>query len=692
MSKPEPYEPTHTHTVTHTLEPDAGINIDARARLAEYVSRGFILLTPEDLNVDANIHSRIHQQTTRALSSLERQRAETRDRKQSGLTRRAPPEQVDRGLATPALASSVEKKADATNKLIFYPNLAAEVPELSSIFASTGFRTAVESILGPDWAVVPFGSSVIPAGAHDQHWHKDDLLPWNARKPGLRHHHLEAIDMFYYPQTVFETIAPTALVPHSQYWTFDHDENNDNICIEMLDYNFVRERMGESPDLEERDRRFDKAVADTAWPLVRQSKLCVRQGSVVLMNHNCFHRGQRRQDDPSCWAENPRYMWRFWLYRTTEPPAVQTGELTTGTSENVCRQLLPSVDPLTNIPLHSPDAAVVWESVFAWATSSDTPSMTTQQSTLKLKEQLYLCGDQTEPQRIAAAYHLAATTDGIAALRHAFTDDRESVRRAATHGIVAAGPDVTREVALDVAQSSSSHKWARKNAAWALGESAPADAEVVRTLGKMLEFDQSVHVRATCAASLGLVGRRALRDGRLAIVDDVVSKLIECLKSERNRPCQAIAQNRGIYDIRPTDESDMCEGSGAPPGEIAEAILRPDGKSRFSQVRSAVRENALWSAVTLATPRKTKSQCLPTSSIEALHQMLLHVIRTDDNVISCGFALDAICRLAALQGDEAIIQSQRLTDSEPVVCIASMWQARRLTDECQDILTEKGAN
>ena len=31
----------------------------------------------------------------------------------------------------------------------------------------------------------------------------------------------------------------------------------------MLDYNFVREKMGENPDLEERDRRFDAAVAGT---------------------------------------------------------------------------------------------------------------------------------------------------------------------------------------------------------------------------------------------------------------------------------------------------------------------------------------------------------------------------------------------------------------------------------------------
>ena len=33
------------------------------------------------------------------------------------------------------------------------------------------------------------------------------------------------------PQEVTEHIGPTSIVAHSQYWTFDHDENQDNICI-----------------------------------------------------------------------------------------------------------------------------------------------------------------------------------------------------------------------------------------------------------------------------------------------------------------------------------------------------------------------------------------------------------------------------------------------------------------------------
>jgi hypothetical protein len=685
------YKPTHTISVTHTLEESrAAASINSRAQLAEYVSRGFILLTPEDLGVDASIHPRIHQQTSTALNALEWQRAKRQDTMPSGAVRVAQREQVGRGLppsrggvqtATPTGAAEEES---VTENEIFESNLAAEVPELSEIFASPGLTAAVEGILGPDWAIVPFGSTVMQAGSYDQHWHKDDLLPWNARKPGLRHHHLETIDLFYYPQEVPEAMGPTALMPHSQYWTFDHDENNDNICLEFLDYNFVREKMGANPDLAERDRRLDSAVAGTQWPLVHQVKLCVPAGSVVLMNPNCFHRGQRRSDDPSLWVENPRYMWRFWMYRTTEPPQAPASDPSPSEHENACMRLLPAVDPLTGIPLDSPESTAVWEPIFAWATGAAPPSVATHQPTEELEKQLYLCGDENEPKRVAAAYHLATTAQGVEVLRQAFVDDRESVRRAATHGIVAAGADAACEVALDVALSPSAHKWARKNAAWALGETAPAEPEVVNALRELLKRDHSVHVRATCAASLGLVGRRALRDGRFEVAAGVVSALVECLEREENRLAQDIAQKRGIFDIRPTDESDMCEGSGvfySMPGVLPQAVVRTDGKPRFNeQVRSAVRENALWAAVTLATPQGFGNTRLSSASIAELRHGMLRVITTDDNIVCFGFALDAFCRLSAAQGGEAIVEAQQLVASEPVVCVANMWQVQRLTE------------
>ena len=92
-------KPTHTISVTHTLEePQAAASINQQAQLAEYVSRGFILLTPEDLGVDASIHPQICQQTTKALHALEQQQAKRQDTALNGTMNLVPSEQVGRGL------------------------------------------------------------------------------------------------------------------------------------------------------------------------------------------------------------------------------------------------------------------------------------------------------------------------------------------------------------------------------------------------------------------------------------------------------------------------------------------------------------------------------------------------------------------------------------------------------------------
>ena len=124
-------------------------------------------------------------------------------------------------------------------------------------------------------------------------------------------------------------------------------------------------------------------------------------------------------------------------------------------------------------------------------------------------------------------------------------------------------------------------------------------------------------------------------------------------------------------DIRPTDESDLCEGSGAPAGDLP--ILRPDGTRRFGQVRSAVRENALWSAVMLAS----SATALPLESAAALRQGMLEVIERDDNLVCVGFATDALYRLSAGMGGEALEQAEAVMEAEPVVCYASAARAKR---------------
>ena len=114
-------------------------------------------------------------------------------------------------------------------------------------------------------------------------------------------------------------MGPTAVVPYSQYWTVDHDERAENICIEML---HPISMSGRQP-LPARDAALQEAVSALKWPLVRQVQLCVGAGDIILMTQNCFHRRNRRRDSVAH-AEpgphyRPRFMWRFMCYRTTEP-------------------------------------------------------------------------------------------------------------------------------------------------------------------------------------------------------------------------------------------------------------------------------------------------------------------------------------------------------------------------------------
>ena len=94
-----------------------------------------------------------------------------------------------------------------------------------------------------------------------------------------------------------------------------------------------------------------------------------------------------------------------------------------------------------------------------------------------------------------------------------------------------------------------------------------------------------------------------------------------------------IAQDRGIKFVRPTDECDVCEGIGI-----------DYGSERFQRVRSAVRENALWSMVILCSHGRTVLD----DELEPTVAALAEIVRTDANVFSVGWALDALNRLANL--------------------------------------------
>ena len=252
----------------------------------DFASRGLVVLAPESLGIPAAVHERIYQREKQAVGTGER--------------------------VTPEL-----------------------IPDVLEVINAPGVVAACNQLVGENWAIVPFThNATFTSGGRDQHWHKDDNGPFNGRKQ--RHHQAVQIEMLYYPQAVREDMGPTATVPYSHYWTFNHEENHDNFAgADHLDFAYhisgMEGQLVSGPDSQydpsdivhrrtAHDVRLREAVTNLKWPLVQPFEAApLRAGSVVLYSHNTFHRGNHRRDDWRTWQDNPRFMWRFWIYRTTDP-------------------------------------------------------------------------------------------------------------------------------------------------------------------------------------------------------------------------------------------------------------------------------------------------------------------------------------------------------------------------------------
>ena len=574
----------------------------------DFASRGIVALPPESLGIPEEIHHRIY---------------------------------------------TLEKQAYLARK----PVTPGGMPDVLKVINAPGVVEACNRIVGRNWAIVPFTHNAsFASGARDQHWHKDDNGPYNGRKQ--RHHQAVQIEMLYYPQDVSEVMGPTATIPYSHYWTFNHEENHDNFAgADHLDFEYQISGMEgvpvSGPDSEydwedvvhrrtAHDVRMREAVAKTGWPLVQPFEAApLRAGSVLLYSHNTFHRGNHRRDDWRLWDSHPRFMWRFWIYRTTEPAGRD------GDDPGETAWQSHGSDPLTGVDLRSADddVTVVWRYHNYWMQTGKTPpprpeseSRSTAERKTEardLNEQLHAMGDESEPLRIGAAYKLASIGDDALAVKHlgkALYSHRESVRRAATYGLIATGEQAT---ATFIEATKSPVKWVRKAGVYGLGDCAPLTGEVLAAATSLLHGDPSVYVRAVAAGTLGCLGRRAAGTGiGTSLIPRCLAALVRCIDREENRLSMDLAQQRSIKFARPTDACDVCEGNGV-----------DMGLDRFEPVRSAVRENALWSMVILCS----HGACLAGDGLVSTIEALKTVVRNDKNVICVGFAMDALNRLANLE-------------------------------------------
>ena len=591
----------------------------------EFASRGLVVLGPQELGIAPDVHQRIYEQ---------------------------------------------EKRAYRDNRTTIS---AATVPDILRIIEAPGVIAACDALLGRNWAIVPFTHNApFASGAHDQHWHKDDNGPFNGRKQ--RHHQAVQVEMLYYPQAVAEDMGPTAVVPYSHYWAFNHEENQDNFAgADHLDFAYHLDGMERVPvsgpksayaeaDIRagrtRHDERMRTAITDTGWPLVRQFEVApLAAGSVVLYSHNLFHRGNHRRDDWRTWAERPRFMWRFWLYRTTATDAAGEAVADVDWGE-------PGVDPLTGVEVAAApaDARAVWRYHYHWLRSGQAPppEAGVEADPDALFAQLHTLHDAAEPERIGAAYRLAALADGTVAatlLGRALRNEREAVRRAAMYGLAALGEPATETLLGAVA---SPVKWVRKAAAFALGEAGACTAATAAALAERLATDASVYVRSVAAGALGCLGRRAVAAGvGDTLVSTCVAALLASLAREPNRLAMNIAQRRHIKIVRPTYECDVCEGIGI-----------NYGLKRFEPVRSAVRENALWALVILCSHgvRVVGTQVVP------LVAALTAIAREDRNIFAAGLALDALNRLARLHPDDCCNLAAQHLDALLAELPAHCWE------------------
>ena len=148
---------------------------------------------------------------------------------------------------------------------------------------------------------------------------------------------------------------------------------------------------------------------------------------------------------------------------------------------------------------------------------------------------------------MGAAYKLAAlgqTDRAIEWLEKGLYSGRESVRRAATCGLIAVG---NASAACFLRAVASPAKWVRKAGVHGLGDAADLSGDVLEAVAAVLQGDSSVHVRSVAAGTIGCLGRRAAGSRHRQRAHSRLRRgMTASLGREENRPAMDRAQGRSI--------------------------------------------------------------------------------------------------------------------------------------------------
>lgn len=359
-------------------------------------------------------------------------------------------------------------------------NLLARRPEFAQLLECPTVVGALTSVLGEGYALHPhhYAHTSMPA---DQGFHQDGNLPWNERGHYRSHRPVWAM-LFYYPQAVTEASGPTEVLPGTQYWTRDFEQDDGWRTFDALDLSFFTEKVGGADDLAFRDERLAQSVAQFGINGIRRERLPLVAGSVVLAHYDLFHRGTRHQPD----FRGRRYMVKFYFFRTQEPRRASWRNVAT---------LPPAVD---RHPATRPVVLANW----AWLRGEEVELPPPEHDAADA-----LLAGQTEDACVAAAYALgvAAPRDeqAKATLGTALECAVEGSRRNSAYGLGLAG-DAAVPTLCQALENQDPR--VRRLAAFALGETRSPLPTAERALAAHLA-DTDDFARCNVAYALGNLGR-----------------------------------------------------------------------------------------------------------------------------------------------------------------------------------------
>ncbi len=382
-----------------------------------------------------------------------------------------------------------EKLADSLASLdAIADNLHVRVPLLNELLTNKVLDGALTSVLGPRY--FRYGHSFIHlSGTFDQTYHKDSPLPWGTRG-GLRSHRPNWAMVFYYPQAVTLDLGATELLPGTQYWNVDREGTGRKEGEDRLGGHDGQEDIN-AMNSAERNRYLQSQLADFDRH-IEPMQLTLPKGSLVMVHFDLFHRGMRRLSD------EPRFMYKFWYVRTTEPNSTTNPRSIQFQASDVRRQQLVTKNA-------------------RWLGLSVTLPLI----------RAHVDGDQ-EADQLARAHNQVDQANLVSAC----IAGTEAARRSAMYALVGCDHASIHVAAQLVSSDKESERCC---AAFLLGELDTPRAVDLNTLLDLAINDTSTDVKMTATNGLGRVIRRRIAQGDPTMPVAMISRLALALVHARER-------------------------------------------------------------------------------------------------------------------------------------------------------------